>query len=99
MNSFSGRKEMKLGDALKAAFEKSGIDDKLQETRILENLDKVLGPQLSSHIQSKRISKAILYISLDSAALRHELTYRRDELKKALNTSVDQDLLKDIVFS
>lgn len=95
----SGRKEMSLGEALKAAFEKSGIDNRLKETRLLENLNLILGDHISKHILSKRISKSILYIHLDSAALRHELGYRRDELKKALNDSIHQELLKDIVFS
>jgi len=97
--AFSGRKEISFGDALKAAFEESGIDNKLKETRLLENLNQILGEHISKHIQSKRISKSILYIRLDSAALRHELSYRRDELKKALNESIHQELLKDIVFS
>lgn len=96
---FSGKKEMSLGEALKAAFKESGIDNRLKETRILENLNHILGDHISNHIVSKRISKSILYIRLDSAALRHELSYRRDELKKALNDSIHQELLKDIVFS
>jgi SOS-response transcriptional repressor LexA len=96
---FSGKKEQSLGDVIREAFKDSGIDQKLQETRILENLNKILGSHISHHIQSKRISKSILYIRLDSAALRHELGYRRDELKKALNDSVGQDLLKEIVLS
>lgn len=97
--AFSGRKEISLGEALKAAFKESGMDNKLQETRLLENLNQILGEHISKHIQSKRISKSILYIRLNSAALRHELSYRRDELKKALNESIHQELLKDIVFS
>lgn len=99
MGNFSGRKEQSLGDVLKAAFEESGIDGKLKETRLLENLNQVLGEQISRHIISKRISNSILFIRLDSAALRHELGYRRDELKKALNDSIHQELLKDIVFA
>lgn len=99
MGNFSGRKEQSLGEALRAAFEDSGIDSKLKETRLLENLNHILGEHISKHILSKRVSKSILYIRLDSAALRHELSYRRDELKKALNDSIHQELLKDIVFS
>jgi hypothetical protein len=96
---FSGKKEKSFGEALKEAFEESGIDNRLKETRVLENLNHVLGAHISKHILSKRINKSILYIRLDSAALRHELSYRRDELKKALNDSIHQELLKDIVFS
>lgn len=95
----SGKKEIKLGDAIKAAFEESGINERLEETRLLENLESILGKHISKHIISKRISKNILYIRIDSAALRHELSYRRDELKTALNKTISKELIKEVVFS
>jgi len=99
MNEFSGRKEISLGAAIKAALKDNGIDKRMDETHLLEKLDQILGAHIARHITSKRISNSVLYIHLDSAALRHELGYRRDELKIALNKSVDSVVIKEIVFS
>lgn len=96
---FSGRKEMSLGDAIRALLRTNGMEEKLEETRLLEGWDRMMGQHISQHTISKRVSKSILYIKLDSAALRHELGYRRQEIKNALNHSVGKSVIKDIVFS
>lgn len=96
---FSKRKEVSLGDAIREMLKENGMEDKMVETRLLNEWDNVVGPIISQHTISKRIDKSILFVKLDSASLRHELSYARDHLKKQLNQTVNKDVLKDIVFS
>jgi len=96
---FSGKKEMKIGEALKEVLHDHGLDQKIEETRLLEEWEQMMGQHINKHTLSKRISKSILYIKLDSAALRHELSYSRDKLKQALNKSIGKEIIIDIVFS
>jgi len=41
----------------------------------------------------------VLYVKLDSASLRHELSYARDHLKKQLNKQAGEEVIVDIVFT
>ncbi len=96
---FSGQKEIKLGDAIKEFLKEMHIDEKVDEVRALEAWERMMGEHINNRIISKRISKSILYIHLDSAALRYELTFRREELKNAINKTVGKPVVKDIVFT
>jgi len=96
---FSGRKESKIGDALREVLHDHDLEQKLEETKILEEWGNIIGQHINQHTLSKRISNSILYIRLDSAALRHELSYSRDKLKQALNRTIGKEVIKDIVFS
>ena len=96
---FSGRKEQTIGAAIKEWLKANDLEEKWDETRLLEEWDQVVGPIISKHTTSKRIDKSVLYIRLDSASLRHELGYARDKLKKQLNNLAGKELIKTIVFS
>ena len=95
---FSGKKELKMGDAIKEWLEDSGLESKMDETRLLSEWENIVGAIINHHTVSKRIDKKILYVKLDSASLRHELSYARDHLKKQLNKVAGKELIKDIVF-
>lgn len=96
---FSGNKEQSMGETIKEWIKHTGVEKKIEETRLLEKYEDIVGPLITKHTVSKRIERSILYIKLDSASLRHELSYARDQLKKQLNLSVGKDLIKDIVFT
>jgi len=96
---FSGRKEQTIGAAIKEWLKANGMEEKWDETRLLEEWDQVVGPVISKHTTSKRIDKSVLYIRLDSASLRHELGYARDKLRKQLNNLAGREIIKTIVFS
>jgi len=96
---FSGRKEQSLGAAIKEWLKENGMESKMDETKILEEWDQIVGPIISKHTTSKRIDKSVLYIRLDAASLRYELGYARDKLKKQLNNVVGKEVIKNIVFS
>ncbi len=96
---FSGRKEQTIGDALNEWLKDSGMNDKIFETRLLNEWANIVGPVINQHTTSKRIHKTVLYIGLDSASLRHELGYAREKLCQQLNKAVGKEIIKTIVFS
>jgi len=96
---FSGRKEQTIGDALNEWLKDSGMNDKIFETRLLNEWENIVGPVINKHTTSKRIQNTVLYISLDSASLRHELGYAREKLRQQLNNTVGKEIIKTIVFS
>jgi hypothetical protein len=93
------RKEtQKISDILKEFTSSSNLDQKLQETRLMENWGKLLGPVIEGSTRKIFISKRILFVYIESPIVRHELFMMRTRLREALNQSVGEDVIDTIVF-
>lgn len=96
--SFRISNERTLADVIKELISSYKIDGKLKEANLIESWEQVVGKMIAHHTIHLRIHKRILYVEVDSAALRNELTYARDKIKKALNKKAGEQLIDDIVF-
>ena len=75
-----------------------GWEDKIYEARLVQAWEKVLGSVISKHTDKLSLYKGILYVQLNSSALRNELSYAKSKLIKRLNKEVEKDIVEDIVF-
>ncbi len=96
MNSHN---DQTLGDAIKAFLQTYHLDDKLNETKLIQSWEKVVGNMVARHTKSLAVRNKILFVRLDSPALRNELSYRREKLIAALNNEVNAAVIEDIVFN
>jgi hypothetical protein len=55
-----------------------------------------MGPSVAKYTVNIEVEKNVLFVQLNNAALKQELTYKRDEIKKMLNKEVGQEVLLDI---
>ena len=55
-----------------------------------------MGPSVAKYTVNIEVEKNVLFVQLSNAALKQELTYKRDEIKKMLNKEVGQEVLLDI---
>ena len=90
--------ERSLGEVLKEILKKYRLEDHLDETRLVDSWEQVAGKLIATHTTSLRIRSKVLYVSLDSAALRQELSYRKQKLLDMLNNASGRTVLTDIVF-
>ncbi len=74
------------------------IEDKVNETRVIGLWDKVVGKMIARETTHLYIKNKILYVKLNSPALRQELGYARTKLVKMLNKAAGQDVISDIAF-
>ncbi len=75
------------------------LGDKLKEMRLIDSWEKVVGKLINKHTKNLYIKKKVLFVKLDSAALRNELSYARQKIIKALNKEAKGDVIDDIVFT
>ena len=73
-------------------------DDHLDEARLKDSWEKVVGGIVGKHTVNMAVKKKILYISLDSSVLRNELHMSRSKIVKMLNDEVGKEVIDDIVF-
>ncbi len=74
------------------------IEDKVNETRVIGLWDQVVGKMIARETTHLYIKNKILYVKLNSPALRQELGYARTKLVKLLNKAAGSEVISDIAF-
>ncbi|MCU0429487.1 MAG: DUF721 domain-containing protein [Cytophagaceae bacterium] len=88
-----------LKEAIEQMLKSFHIDKKFYETQVIENWEKIMGKPIAQRTTRLRVYKGILYVSLNSPALRQELALSKKKMIQLLNESVPEPVIEDIVFS
>jgi predicted nucleic acid-binding Zn ribbon protein len=91
--------QVKLGDALKELMDQYQLNAKINEIKIYEAWDQMLGGPIAKHTVSKQLFGTKLLIKLDNAALRSELSFSKSKLIKSLNEAVGVEMVTELSFS
>lgn len=75
-----------------------GLETPLNEHRLIQAWDTVLGPAVSKYTKELRIYNQVLFVTVSSAVIRNELMMRRTELVSRLNSHVGAQVITQIVL-
>ncbi len=90
--------EILLKDAIEAFLKDNKLDTKLNETRLIGAWEEVAGKLIARHTNQMYVKDRILFVKVDSAALREELSFQRSKLVKKLNKAAGIEAIDDIKF-
>jgi predicted nucleic acid-binding Zn ribbon protein len=90
--------EITLKEAIEALLISYKLTDKLDETRLIASWEKVVGKLIVRHTDDLYVKSRILFVKLDSAALRNELAMAKSKLIVNLNRITGKDVIEDIRF-
>ncbi len=90
--------DQSLGDAIGEFLHSYNLEDKLNETKLIQSWGKIVGPVVEKHTQGLYIRNRILFVKIESAALRQELSFSRSKIVMALNNEVKSNVIDDIVL-
>ena len=88
-----------LGDLIKEFYELHKGPNYLEEQRVIQSWPQVVGPFIASHTIDLSIKNKVLFVRVDSDALRSELGYSKSLLIKNLNEVVGKEIISEIVLS
>ena len=74
-----------LGELIKEFYRKHNRENTLDEVKILESWNSVVGEYIAYHTLDLRVSKGILYVKVDADSLRSELLFSKNILMDNLN--------------
>lgn len=74
------------------------LDDKLAERRLISSWDNVMGEMISKHTKDLYIKNQQLFVTLDSSALRNELSLAKTKIIKMLNDTTGQKVINEVIF-
>ena len=93
------RKEAQpLSSILKELLKTQRLDTKLNEVRLIDSWEKILGANIAAYTKGKYIKNKVLFVHVTSSVLRSELMMSRQRLIDLLNESVGEKVITDIVF-
>ena len=89
-------KEQPIGEVIKELLKNYDITSKFNEAHVITSWDKLMGPAVSKYTVKIEVEKRILFVKLSNAALKQELSYARQKIKKMLNDEVGEEVLLDV---
>lgn len=88
-----------IGDLIKEFYEQHRGSEYLDEVKAINSWPKVVGPFIASHTIDLSIKNHVLFVRVDSDALRNELNYSKSLLLKNLNNLLGKEILTEIVLN
>jgi len=75
-----------------------GLDSKMQELQILNIWSECVGEAIAKYSSPQEIRKNKLFVKVENAAWRYELSLNKAGIIEKLNTKLKKKLIKDIIF-
>ncbi len=70
-----------------------------KETQIIHLWGDLLGQMVRNHTTSITFRKGRLMVKLDSAAIRHELSFARTQIVEGLNKELGSEMVTELVLN
>lgn len=91
------RRDVKnLSDVLNLYLRESGLETPLQQRRLIDAWDAVVGKGIAYYTAEKSIKNQTLFVKITNPALRGDLSMMRSQLVKRLNSYVGGMVIADI---
>ncbi|MBL0049487.1 MAG: DUF721 domain-containing protein [Bacteroidetes bacterium] len=90
--------EQSLKEVINELLASYCLDGKLHEVRLINSWESLMGISVAKQTSRIYINKKTLFVELNSAALRNELSYAKAKLVDLLNKEAKHNVITDIVF-
>jgi predicted nucleic acid-binding Zn ribbon protein len=90
--------ENKVSEVIEVMLNQYGLSAQYREFRLLQSWSHLMGPMIANRTEDVYIRNRILFIKLNSAALRNELMYEKSRLVERLNEAAGEGVIDEIVF-
>lgn len=85
-----------IGEAIQELMKRSGWKPKVNELRIREEWNEIVGPTISKYTRNIYLSGGILTIYTDVAALKQELLFSKQQLINSINEHLGETAVTEI---
>ena len=91
-------KEKPLKKVINDLLRVYGYQDQLDELALIEAYKDNAGQLFSNHTKKIYFKDKKLFVYLDSAALKQELSYAKETIVIKLNQTIGRDIVEDIII-
>ena len=90
-----GKPLKNLVDKLLRAY---GYQDQLDEIELVKIYEQLVGKMIANHTKEIYFKNKIIYVKLDSAALKQELSYAKEGLVTQLNQALGRRIVEQMII-
>ncbi|MEX1189725.1 MAG: DUF721 domain-containing protein [Bacteroidia bacterium] len=90
--------ENPVSEIIELFLNQSGLNSRYKEFRMLQSWNEIMGPMIAKHTKDVRIFQGTLYVELDSASIRSELSFAKSRIIENLNAEAGEAIVSEIVF-
>ncbi|HEX8517237.1 MAG TPA: DUF721 domain-containing protein [Bacteroidia bacterium] len=94
----SRHNEHSIKDAIQSLLKAYKLDDKMAERRLISSWETVMGKMIANHTKDLYIKHKQLFVTLDSSALRNELSMAKTKIVKMMNEAAGQEVINDVIL-
>ena len=87
-----------LGEVIRELINSYHLDGKLNEIKIVNSWEKVVGKMIAKHTKDIYIKNGKLFVKIDSPALKNELSYSTSQIIENLNKEAGSEVIREILF-
>lgn len=95
---FKKSNEYTLKQAIEEMMRTYRLQGKIDEMKLIGGWEKIMGAAIAKYTRKIHIENRVLYVELNSAALRQELSYGRSKMVKLLNEEAGGSVIDDVVL-
>lgn len=89
---------IKLGDAINLLFRQEKLDVRLSQFSVKNSWSEIAGEMIAKNTSSIFFNNKTVFVTLSNAALKHELSFRRQELLDNINRHCGYKLVEELVI-
>lgn len=89
---------IKLGDAINQLFKQEKLDVKISQFTVKNGWKDIVGDMVARSTTEIFFNDKTLFVNLSSAALKHELSFRKEDIINSVNKFCGYKLIDQIVI-
>ena len=89
--------EHTLKDVLKNMVDSRKWNEKLDEAHIRKYWGEKMGTSINQFTKELRLRNGQLFLQIDSASLKQELSYGKEKIKEMLNAELGHEAVRDVI--
>jgi len=90
--------ESSVGDVLKQIIQVNKLQPGIDQIAVKEAWKNLMGNGVNSYTKNVVLKGSTLYVELNSAVLREELSYGKDKIIKMINEELRRDIVAVVVL-
>lgn len=92
------KNDLSLQEAMQDMLREYKLTPQLNETRVKMLWEKLMGKTISTYTSNIQVRKNVLYLTILSAPLKHELSFGKEKIKSLLNDEMGEEYIKEVVI-
>jgi predicted nucleic acid-binding Zn ribbon protein len=87
-----------IGAIIQQWLRANNLEEKLQQQSVPNYWVEIVGESVAKHATVERVDKGKMFVKVESAVWRNELSMRREEIRQKVNEHFGAEIVKEVIF-